>query len=315
MGYLTPSAEFDEAVAELRATLMAGTTHDDHIRLRTALPALDRPAPQGRRADRALPVADRRRGPGRRDPRRRLLVPHAQDRAGARRPAKRCARTACPPRSCAWTETIPPRRCAHSPRRSRRCCDLRRPPLRIKEMPDADRLRRARQDGRQHGRAHPPRLRPRGRRLRLRRAGGRARGRPARPAPPACARSSRQLEPPRTVWIMVPAGDPTQETVEALAKLLVAPTTRSSTAATRSGPTTRRRAKELRKAGINYVDVGISGGVWGLEVGYCMMVGGRPRSSSSRRSSTCSRPDRAEASPRSARAVAALRRLGRRGTT
>ena len=54
--------------------------------------------------------------------------------------------------------------------------------------------------------------------------------------------------------------------------------TRSSTAATRSGPTTRRRAAAAaRAAGIDYVDVGTSGGVWGLEVGYCMMVGGPPK--------------------------------------
>ena len=53
------------------------------------------------------------------------------------------------------------------------------------------------------------------------------------------------------------------------------PTTRSSTAATRSGPTTRPAPQMLRKQKIHYIDVGTSGGVWGLEVGYCMMVGGR----------------------------------------
>ncbi len=48
----------------------------------------------------------------------------------------------------------------------------------------------------------------------------------------------KQLEPPRIVWIMVPAGDPTTKTVNELAKVWTA-TTRSSTAATRAGPTTR----------------------------------------------------------------------------
>ena len=51
-------------------------------------------------------------------------------------------------------------------------------------------------------------------------------------------------------------------------------TTRSSTAATRAGPTTRRARRSPQEEGIHYVDVGTSGGVWGLEVGYCMMVGG-----------------------------------------
>ncbi len=83
----------------------------------------------------------------------------------------------------------------------------------------------------------------------------------------------RQLEPPRLVWIMVPAGAPTQETVDKLAKLLD-----RGDAIVDGGNSKwtddKRRAAELRKAGIDYIDVGTSGGVWGLEVGYCMMVGG-----------------------------------------
>ena len=54
--------------------------------------------------------------------------------------------------------------------------------------------------------------------------------------------------------------------------------TRSSTAATRSGTTTSSARPTLTEQGIRYVDVGTSGGVWGLEVGYCMMVGGHPES-------------------------------------
>ena len=86
----------------------------------------------------------------------------------------------------------------------------------------------------------------------------------------------KRLEPPRTVWIMVPAGEATEQTVQKLAKLL------ERDDAIVDGGNSRwtddkRRAKELRKLGIHYVDVGTSGGVWGLEVGYCMMVGGPPK--------------------------------------
>jgi 6-phosphogluconate dehydrogenase len=83
----------------------------------------------------------------------------------------------------------------------------------------------------------------------------------------------KQLAPPRMVWIMVPAGAPTQETVDKLAGLL-----ERGDAIIDGGNSKwtddKRRAAELRRSGIEYVDVGTSGGVWGLEVGYCMMVGG-----------------------------------------
>ncbi len=86
----------------------------------------------------------------------------------------------------------------------------------------------------------------------------------------------KKLEPPRMVWIMVPAGGPTQETVDKLGKLL-----ERGDAIIDGGNSKwtddKRRAGELKKAGIDYVDVGTSGGVWGLEVGYCMMVGGPNR--------------------------------------
>jgi 6-phosphogluconate dehydrogenase len=82
-----------------------------------------------------------------------------------------------------------------------------------------------------------------------------------------------KLDAPRTVWIMVPAGDPTEQTVSQLGELL------SEGDAVVDGGNTRwtddqRRAAMLSEKGIHYVDVGTSGGVWGLEVGYCMMVGG-----------------------------------------
>jgi 6-phosphogluconate dehydrogenase len=81
------------------------------------------------------------------------------------------------------------------------------------------------------------------------------------------------LDAPRTVWIMVPAGDPTEQTVSQLGELL------SKGDSVVDGGNTRwtddkRRAAMLAEEGIDYVDVGTSGGVWGLEVGYCMMVGG-----------------------------------------
>jgi 6-phosphogluconate dehydrogenase len=82
-----------------------------------------------------------------------------------------------------------------------------------------------------------------------------------------------QLQAPRVVWVMVPAGDPTEQTVQQLAGLVEA-----GDVIVDGGNTNWhddvRRAEALSGQGIHYVDVGTSGGVWGLEVGYCMMVGG-----------------------------------------
>ncbi len=82
-----------------------------------------------------------------------------------------------------------------------------------------------------------------------------------------------KLDAPRMVWIMVPAGKPTQDTVDELAPLL-----EQGDIIVDGGNSKwtedRVRAATLRKQGLGYVDVGVSGGVWGLEVGYCMMVGG-----------------------------------------
>jgi 6-phosphogluconate dehydrogenase len=83
----------------------------------------------------------------------------------------------------------------------------------------------------------------------------------------------KKLKAPRTVWIMVPAGEATQQTVEKLAKLLDRDDTIVD-GGNSKWTDDKRRAKELKSSGIHYVDVGTSGGVWGLEVGYCMMVGG-----------------------------------------
>jgi len=81
------------------------------------------------------------------------------------------------------------------------------------------------------------------------------------------------LAPPRAVWVMVPAGDPTESTITALADLL------SPGDVIIDGGNTNfhddlRRAESLGARDIHYVDAGTSGGVWGLKEGYCLMVGG-----------------------------------------
>ncbi len=82
-----------------------------------------------------------------------------------------------------------------------------------------------------------------------------------------------KLSSPRAVWVMVPSGAPTEETIRAVAALL-----QSGDIVIDGGNTQFhddvRRAAELKTKGIHYVDVGTSGGIWGLQVGYCMMVGG-----------------------------------------
>ena len=83
----------------------------------------------------------------------------------------------------------------------------------------------------------------------------------------------RQLKPPRAVWVMLPAGGPTEDTVKALGEALE----RGDTVIDGGNTFYKddiRRAKTLKEKGLTYVDVGTSGGVWGLERGYCMMVGG-----------------------------------------
>ncbi len=84
-----------------------------------------------------------------------------------------------------------------------------------------------------------------------------------------------KLSSPKVVWIMVPSGAPTEDTVRAVATLL------QSGDIIVDGGNTRfhddvRRAAELKTRGIRYVDAGTSGGIWGLQVGYCLMVGGEP---------------------------------------
>ncbi|MDT6983991.1 phosphogluconate dehydrogenase (NAD(+)-dependent, decarboxylating) [Streptomyces lusitanus] len=82
-----------------------------------------------------------------------------------------------------------------------------------------------------------------------------------------------QLDGPRAVWVMVPAGGPTQQVVDQLASLL------KHDDVVVDGGNSRwtddeKHAKELAARGIGFVDAGVSGGVWGLEHGYALMVGG-----------------------------------------
>lgn len=82
-----------------------------------------------------------------------------------------------------------------------------------------------------------------------------------------------QLDAPRTVWVMVPAGSVTTQTIDSLASLL------SGGDAIVDGGNSRytesiARASELAEREIAFVDAGTSGGVWGLTEGYCLMVGG-----------------------------------------
>ncbi len=82
------------------------------------------------------------------------------------------------------------------------------------------------------------------------------------------------LEPPRTVWLMLPAGDVTQEAVDRLARSL-APGDRIVDGANSLFHDAMRRAEALAERGLRFVDAGVSGGVWGLEEGYCLMLGGQ----------------------------------------
>jgi len=82
-----------------------------------------------------------------------------------------------------------------------------------------------------------------------------------------------RLKSPRVVWVMVPAGDATEATVQSLAQRL----NEGDTVIDGGNSYFKddvRRSKVLRAKGIHYVDVGTSGGTWGLERGYCLMIGG-----------------------------------------
>jgi 6-phosphogluconate dehydrogenase len=84
---------------------------------------------------------------------------------------------------------------------------------------------------------------------------------------------ARTLTRPRAAWVMVPAGNPTEQTVMALADRMQAGDIIIDGGNSYFKDDVRR-AKTLKERGILYVDVGTSGGIWGVERGYCMMIGG-----------------------------------------
>ncbi len=81
------------------------------------------------------------------------------------------------------------------------------------------------------------------------------------------------LRPPRVAWLMVPAGNPTEQTIAALAERLE-PGDILVDGGNSYFKDDVRRAQILKRKGLHYLDVGTSGGLWGLEQGYCLMVGG-----------------------------------------
>jgi 6-phosphogluconate dehydrogenase len=83
----------------------------------------------------------------------------------------------------------------------------------------------------------------------------------------------KKLEKPRAAWVMVPAGPPTEKTVMELARLME-PGDIIIDGGNSYYKDDVRRSKELKPKGIHYLDAGTSGGVWGLERGYCIMIGG-----------------------------------------
>jgi 6-phosphogluconate dehydrogenase len=83
----------------------------------------------------------------------------------------------------------------------------------------------------------------------------------------------KQLATPRHVWMMIPAGEITEKTFQQLMKILE-PGDTIVDGGNSNFRDSQRRYKEARKLKISFVDVGVSGGVWGLEVGFCLMAGG-----------------------------------------
>jgi 6-phosphogluconate dehydrogenase len=82
-----------------------------------------------------------------------------------------------------------------------------------------------------------------------------------------------QLDQPRAVWIMVPAGKPTEDTIDTLIELL-SPGDMIIDGGNSKWTESIARHSKCAEHDVRFVDVGTSGGVWGLEIGYCMMVGG-----------------------------------------
>jgi 6-phosphogluconate dehydrogenase len=84
---------------------------------------------------------------------------------------------------------------------------------------------------------------------------------------------ARQLDAPRHVWLMVPAGKVTEDTFQKVLGILE-PGDTIVDGGNSNFRDSQRRYKEARKQRVSFVDVGVSGGIWGLEFGFCLMVGG-----------------------------------------
>ena len=87
------------------------------------------------------------------------------------------------------------------------------------------------------------------------------------------AELAQQLDPPRPLWMMIPAGKITEDTFQELLGILDEDDTIVDGGNSNFNDS-KRRYREAQAKGINFVDVGVSGGVWGLEVGFCLMAGG-----------------------------------------
>jgi 6-phosphogluconate dehydrogenase len=101
----------------------------------------------------------------------------------------------------------------------------------------------------------------------------------ARTAPERTAHSlvelAEKLDQPRVVWLMIPAGQPTESAFETLLPLLEDGDTVVD-GGNANFRDSQRRAAKAKEKGVHYMDAGVSGGVWGLQGGYCVMVGGDP---------------------------------------
>ena len=82
-----------------------------------------------------------------------------------------------------------------------------------------------------------------------------------------------KLRAPRAIWLMIPAGPPVDDTIQRLSGI-VSPGDVIIDGGNSNFKDSRRRAEELRTNQLEFLDVGVSGGVWGLKIGFCLMIGG-----------------------------------------
>jgi len=86
---------------------------------------------------------------------------------------------------------------------------------------------------------------------------------------------AKRLTPPRVVWMMIPAGSAVDETLVSLLPL-VSPGDIVVDGGNSNYKDSIRRAETVKAKGVHFIDAGTSGGIWGLQIGYCLMVGGSP---------------------------------------